>query len=433
MKTTSVYQSSLIGRLIDVLFVSKKQLKLKDTFFGSIFLRLYVPHLSQSVLYIVIFLVFFERVVASYIPMVESYYVVPTLVLIALLFSKKENIYIKRLHIYYLGLLSFGAISAFLASLGGIDPSLLLAGWSIYSLFFVVMLVAQSIKNKKSVLEFLVFSSMPLALVGIYQFLAKIETSSAWVAVSESIGTRAFSLFGSPNVFGALMSLVFITSVSLFLSQQKKIYLVTSAVSLFSVYITFSRSAWAGLFLGLVFFAVTYKKKLIAFTPLVVLTGAIIPQIRERVFIIFTPDYLNSATLDGRLWSYLNGIHIFKSNFLFGTGPGTYGGLLALENASPIYLQSMQLGYTSLYFTDNQWLEILVQLGVPGALMFVGFFVSSLVYMFLKFRFKNDILALGAAVSLICFGIMGMFSNIIEFGVVAIPMAAIIGSVIDEE
>ena len=119
--------------------------------------------------------------------------------------------------------------------------------------------------------------------------------------------------------------------------------------------------------------------------------------------------------------------HIF-----WGTGPGTYGGQTAIENASPIYLGGIQDGYTALYYTDNEWLQILVQTGIVGFVSFVIFVATALASIFRKFKEKGDIIVLSVISSLICFLVAGFFSNVLEFGVLSVTVGALIGATLNE-
>ena len=128
----------------------------------------------------------------------------------------------------------------------------------------------------------------------------------------------------------------------------------------------------------------------------------------------------------------INGLFIFKKYPFIGTGPGSYGGKLALNYTSPVYLEGIQNGYTALYYTDNQYLEILIQGGLLGIFSFGGFVISALVSLVHKYKGNKDLMTLTGLAVFICFLTSGLFANVLEFGAIAVPMAIILGAELGE-
>jgi len=315
----------------------------------------------------------------------------------------------------------------------GLDFTMLFTGWFLFFQFLIVLLISQTLADKLAFIKRMIFLSLPFSFMGIYQYLSRTKTPQEWVSASEDITTRAFGFFGSPNVLGAVAVILIFLTGAIYLKERKKIYLAGFLINIFVLFVTFSRSAWIAFFIGLLVFVYIKNRKAflrsVLFVPLIFGVSAI----RDRIMTSFSTNYIYDSLLDGRLWSLNNGIYLFKKYFLFGTGPGSYGGLTALRYASPVYLEGMQRGYTALYFTDNQWIQILVTGGLIGTLLFSLFFISSLVLILKKFKQKNDIMHLAGACILISFAVMGMFSNVLEFGAVAVPTAIILGVVLNDE
>jgi len=171
---------------------------------------------------------------------------------------------------------------------------------------------------------------------------------------------------------------------------------------------------------------VIYNYKYVIYLPLLAL-GLLIPQVRNRLFLSVSQDYIFDSTLDGRIWAFQNGFYIFQKHPLLGTGPGSYGGKLALNYASPTYLEGVQSGYTALYFTDNQYLQILTQSGILGILAFAGFVVASFSFLIRKYIAKKDIMSLATVGIFACFLVSGLFANVLEFGAIAIVIGLLLG------
>jgi O-antigen ligase len=429
MQIKKEYQNSKTKKVVEFLFGEINTQQLDNTRTGRLLQYLYVPYLSDVLLFVALVLFWYNGLLARYF--VFPSMVASVCVLGAFVFSDKRQITIHKFHFWLVGFYLAALVSGLFGVLVlGLSAKMILLGWLLFAQFGLVILAAQGSKIKDKFLTGLVFLSLPLTLTAIYQFIFHFQTAKTWVSASENITTRAFAFLGSPNVLGATLSLVVILSVGLFFVKKNFLHFVISGLTLLAVVFTFSRSAWLGLLVAGFFVALIYSYRfLLAF--LLLPFAFLVPEIKNRVLIAFTPNYLLDSSLDGRIWAYSNGQYIFKKFPLFGTGPGSYGGQLAINYASPVYLQSFQNGYTALYYTDNQLLEILIQGGLVGFLLFAGFFVALIRYLLVKFVTKKDIMALAGFACVICFIIMGLFENILEFGAVAVPMGIILGAISD--
>ncbi len=433
MQIREAYYTSYFYKISKCLFFDGKVFPVSKSIAGKAFQKLYYPYVSEICLALSVFLFWYEGLVTRYLPVLANHGVASVLLVIGLLFAKKDKIIFNKLQFWYLGFLVLSLVSALFAIINNIGGTLLISGWLLFLQFGLAIFIAQSIKEKKRILKGLVFLSVPLSLVGIYQFVFHIKTSALWLSSFEQgIDTRSFAFFGSPNVLGIILSIIAILTLGFYLKERKAYYLVIAVLDILTVGFTFSRSAWLGLAAGILLIMLAYKPKLAFFSPALLLL-LLIPQIKNRITAAFSGQYLTDSSLDGRIWSYINGVHIFKQYPFLGSGPGSYGGQLAAENASPVYLQSIQNGYTALYFTDNQYLEILVQTGVLGAITFLGFIICVFAALIDKFRGKRDILMLCVMGSFVCFLVSGLFANVLEFGAVAVPMGIILGSVVSED
>jgi O-antigen ligase len=287
-------------------------------------------------------------------------------------------------------------------------------------------LLGKVLTEKIKVLKYLIFLSLPMTLAGLNQFIMRVQSSNIWVSAKEVGTNRVFAFLGSPNVLGVLLALVALLSLGIFLEEKKKLFLIISLMNVFVVGLTLSRSAWLGLIFGIGAALVLWNYKYLFLAPLT-FVFLVIPQVRRRIVAATTPEYFLDSTLDGRIWSFINGAHILKQKPIFGTGPGTYGGQLAVNYASPIYLKSIQNGYTALYYTDNQYLELLVQTGVLGFLAFLGLVISVIVELIEKFKVKHSKITLAVFACFVCFLVASFFANNLEFTAVAMPMALMLG------
>lgn len=396
---------------------------------GHVFERLFVPRLTEFLLLLAIFLAWYEVILAKYLTLVGQHWLIPGLILLALLFSDKKGLRFYRAELWYLVFLLISALSGLSAVIYGLEPRLIFQGWLILAQFGLVFFAAKSISQRG--LNILPVIALPLALVGFYQFFFGPATPRSWASPGESL-TRIFAFFGSPNIFGILLAILALLSLGLYLKSKKALYLIIGILNLAALALTFSRTAWLGFALGLILILAGYRPKYLLFVPLA-LFGLIIPQIRIRLAIVFSGKYLFDSALDGRIWALNNGFYLFSKSVFFGSGPGTYGGKLAVNYASPVYLAGLQNGYPALYYTDNQYLELLVQVGIFGFLSFLAFIVSTFVALANRFRKKKDLIVLTAAAVFSCFLVAGIMANVLEYGAITLPAAFIIGVSLNED
>ena len=417
------FYDSFLYRVWSFLFITNGKWEISKTRVGKIFQKAYIPHLTEVLTIIAVSIYWYEGLIIKYWAGFPSDWLALLGVLLALFFADKEKMVFGKAQLYLLFFYLVLVVSGLVAISQGANPAMIFKGLLLFLQFGLILFTGLNLN--RNITKVVIWLSLPLGLIGIYQYLVKIPTSSLWLSPGEKL-TRVFAFFGSPNVFGILMAVIFFLSLGFFLKGRKYVYLPLSFVSLFAVGLSYSRSAWLGLALSLGFCLLIYNYKYLMYLPLLLL-ALVIPQIRNRLLLATSASYLFDSTLDGRLWAINNGLYVFKQYFLIGSGPGSYGGKIALNYASPTYLDGLQRGYTALYFTDNQYLQLLVQSGILGILSFMGFLVASFSSLIRQYGVKKDIMTLTAIGAFSCFVVSGLFANVLEFGAIAIPVGLILG------
>lgn len=403
-------------------------MKLSDSIVGKFAQKLSFPVLSEILLLVSMLLFWYEGLFVKLgwslvvgIPLASIFLV------LALVFADKSKIKFTRSLLYLTAFSVLALLSGLFAAFRGIDVRLVLLGWMLFAQFLIAILASQGAAKPVRLMRNIIYLSIPMIIVGAYQFVMKQPTSKLWTSPAEaSISTRAFAFFGSPNVLGAVLIMVVIVSFGLYLQDKNRYMAAISMLATVVTVFTFSRSAWMGLAAGLVFIIAIRNWKLAFLAPLGAL-ALLIPQVRDRLSVVFTPAYWFDSSLDGRLWAINNGFHIWSKYPLLGSGPGTYGGKLALSYASPVYLQGIQGGYVALYFTDNQWLQLLVQMGIVGIVFFALFVMNMLLELVTKYNKDKRWLSLSVAGAFVAFIVAGFFGNVLEFGAIAVPMGIMLG------
>jgi hypothetical protein len=426
MQIKKAYEKSFTKKILDLLFADDFSMPLADSFFGGLLKGIKSSYLSEYLIYSGIILIWYEIFLANYVPFLGSQLLVPVILSIALLFSDKSKLVIKKYHFWYLGVLTALALSGALAAIAGLSPIMLLFGWSLFAIFFVALLAGQIIARARLVL-FMIWASLPMSLYAIWQFFTTTPTPSTWVSTLEHGAVRATGFFAGPNILGGVSALVALIGIGYFLQTKKYLNLVPTLAEILALGLSFSRESWLGFLLGVGVLFFFYNKKYLYFSPFLLL-ALMVRQIRERILVAFNPGLRFDSYLDGRTWAIINGTYLTGKRVIPGWGPGSYGGQIAANYASQVYLAGIQNGYTALYFTDNQFLEIMVQGGLLALALLLGFIIATLTHLWAAFKSKHSIITLSVLGAFLAFWVSGIFANVLEFGAMALPLAILLGA-----
>jgi len=106
--------------------------------------------------------------------------------------------------------------------------------------------------------------------------------------------------------------------------------------------------------------------------------------------------YGNEGLISFRNTAKYTAINIWKDHFLFGAGPGTYGGIVSIKYNPALYreynLSRDFMEYAnSLGSIDQFWPQILAECGIIGTLSFAALFVALIfVMLILKIWFSSE-------------------------------------------
>ncbi len=226
--------------------------------------------------------------------------------------------------------------------------------------YFLVIQLLHTREGAKKLFIGLVLVGTALGTHGVYQYVTGAEMLGNWVDSTETIRTRAYSIVYSPNVLGSVMTLFAPMALSLFFVEKdliKKIfYLGSTFIMSLCLLVTFSRGAWLGFGVAIVFFFLMKDKRFII--PVFIgglLIYLFVPSISNRILYMLSPAYWERSAEGGRLYRWLEGWEALKeSNIWWGLGLGRYGGAVAMNNKlSPFYM-------------DNYYMKTLVEMGFVG-------------------------------------------------------------------
>ena len=276
-----------------------------------------------------------------------------------------------------------------------------------------------------------------VAGVGLHQAWTGFKTPATWVeSYDEAVGTRIISTVGNPNGLGGYLNTVLLPAAAwvLFGTGRARWSLALCMVPLaLALLYTYSRGAWLGCAVALLFLALYYNRRCWAVFLVVVLTALLVAPaaVVERLLNIFHPAHLASSETAGRLWSLYNVLHILPHHLWLGVGLGMYGGTTAYTMFSPVYNEGLWAGYVAVPFVDNLFLHVLIQQGVLGLVAFLVFAGTVLLTCHLIFRAADTplvrALAAGTGAAWVAYLVQGLAATSTEFPQMTVPVWLLLG------
>lgn len=289
---------------------------------------------------------------------------------------------------------------------------------------FFITLIRTDVSVRKIAFWF-VISLIPHALLAIWQFATQTVIGSSWLGMSSQnpadLGVsvvqtasgrflRAYGGFPHPNILGGWMAVGLLVTLTLFSSPFllfggrkgrgiEGAAMVWGIEGLFTLalFYSFSRSAWLAVAIGLAIFSLLSfsrmresskkninksngsppsalnlrgddnKRWLSLAIPLILFVAL---TIVHRDLVLTRADVQNSRleqiSVTSRIQSLKNGVDVFRSRLLFGTGPNSELPVLAS-------LKKITTSPTPLEPPHMVWLLILANFGIAGSLFIFGF------------------------------------------------------------
>ncbi|HZG80549.1 MAG TPA: O-antigen ligase family protein [Brevibacillus sp.] len=221
--------------------------------------------------------------------------------------------------------------------------------------FFMGFYLLKSVDQLEKLLKVLVLIGFVTGLYGVVQVVLGVQTPGSWVQEGEAITTRAFSFVTSPNVLGSYMALIAPIATGLFIKvtnrKEKLLWAGVTLVTLLALLLTASRGAWFALAFSLFICVYIWKKRVALILVLAGIIGVIglynvpdsvpgLGSLKNRVFGIFTPEYIDASLKAGRLDRWGDAYDKMRIEPLFGVGLGHHGGAVGYRHFGTIYSDS---------------------------------------------------------------------------------------------
>jgi O-antigen ligase len=263
-------------------------------------------------------------------------------------------------------------------------------------------------------------------------------------------GLRPGSLFAAePNMLGAVLAIAlpfatFGVARPELGRKVRWICFVAAVILGVALIFTFSRGTWIALFIGIGIVGVVVERKALIFTTAIAAICLAIALALPRGILLppgsqWSTDIAN-ATLgridaisqgrDLRFKFMENALPILIDHPVIGSGPGTYGGGVAVHFGSPNYSRYTEgvapVGQT----VDNYWLHVLVEFGVVGALLLVTMLFLAVVEIVRAIRGasgRRRTLLAAVAASTIVLGVASTTEMLLEGNTTSFPLWFFIG------
>lgn len=325
-----------------------------------------------------------------------------------------NNIRLKEMY-YDLPLLLFLAVAT-ISTLTSVDIGGSIRDLVIYysSAIFIFILI-HVINTKKDLYRLLLIlgvGALIISVIGIGQFFLGITSDETWVDPSQNpdLTIRAFSVFGNPNILAEYLIMTGPLCWALAFgakSRGKKLTFWAMAIAIaLCLLLTSSRGGWLGFIGAILIFTYLKEKKYLLILVIGMLILALIlptPYINRFLTSFSTKDTSNAY----RYILFQEGQKILSDHWLVGVGLGHRAFM-------SIYPKYMITNDKLPYHLHNTYLQLMVEIGVIGLLLFL-WIVFRTNKMMLKLRtedslIKNGSIAIVASINGVL--IHGFFENV---------------------
>lgn len=309
----------------------------------------------------------------------------------------------------FLGVLLISSAMSF-ARLGSLKV------WAMYFVFVgFYFVIINSVKTKEQLyglFKLLAISGALVALYGIAQYVFGWNTTNAWIdeEMFEDSTMRVYSTLGNPNVLGEYLLLVLPIAAVYMLkfkwkSLAKYAYGAMFLCLALCLVLTQSRGCWIGFMLSAVIFVTFYEGKLWGLVPLVILIlPFVIPQtIVDRIMSV---GNMEDTSTSYRVFIWMGTLGMMKYYWLGGIGMGE----AAFAKVYPFFSYNAIIAPHS----HNTFLQLLVEAGISGLLVFLVLQVIFMKNMYVVYRqdskkSEDSMLALALASGVFGFLVQSMF------------------------
>ncbi|HAT03427.1 MAG TPA: hypothetical protein DCS29_01455 [Candidatus Magasanikbacteria bacterium] len=285
---------------------------------------------------------------------------------------------------------------------GDRDVALQQALHIVESIFIFLLLLTGPLTFRQSGFWFFM-GALPSALLGIFQFFLQQTFVSKWfglplhvawqagtsIVASDSIGRvlRAYGSFSHPNIFGGYMSMALVWGFTLFIVSicakryQYTFQFLISAILLFGLFVSLSRSALIGICFALMIMflhGLYIRKHFFVSSNFIFIIGLFLslgvifsPMLQTR----FSPESITEVrSITERVDSVDESFKLSTIYTWYGAGIGNYTHALYTLNPTRPGWEYQPV--------HNMWLLLLVEVGWVGCILAVGVYLTMIVFLY---------------------------------------------------
>ncbi len=273
----------------------------------------------------------------------------------------------------------------------------------IYIIFTIAyVLVVNVIKTRPQwtalVIAFVV-AAFGVALYGIYQNFFLVTTENSWVdgEMFTEIKKRVYATLDNPNVLGQYFIMLLPIAVGLLIKMKgafkKALYTIGCFIMFLCLIYTWSRGAWIGTLLGIVFFIILKDRRwlCICIAGLLLAPSVLPASIIDRITSI---GNVNDSSTAYRVAIWTGSMRMIKDFWLTGIGLGSD----AFLSVYPRYALG---GAEFALHSHNFYMQWIVDLGIMGIFVYIGIVLTGFIKIFsVKEKdslVKNILLAMSGA------------------------------------
>ena len=248
----------------------------------------------------------------------------------------------------------------------------------IYILFTLAyVLVVNTIKTRSqwtALIILFVIASTAVALYGIWQNFFLDTTTQSWVdeEMFSDIKKRVFSTLDNPNVLGEYFIMLIPVAFALLLkmrgSMQKVLYTVCNTLMFLCLLYTWSRGAWLGVVIGIVFFILLKDRRwlVICIAGLLLMPSVLPVSVMERLMSI---GNVKDSSTAYRVSIWLGSLKMLQDYWICGVGLGSDAFLA-------VYPRYALGGADFALHSHNFYLQWIVDLGIVGIFVYIGIIIT---------------------------------------------------------
>ncbi len=230
---------------------------------------------------------------------------------------------------------------------------------SIFFIYIVTRLIAVSEKKIRLVLNVILLSVLIPVFLGYYQFL----TGSGYETQSEA--GRIIGTFAHPNDFSSYLLVVLVFCTAQLCEKEslisKRLLAPLVLLMLFAFVLTFSRGSWVVFVFSMVVMGILRYRRILVFLPVFLIAALfLIPGVQDRIYEVLDPSHARATS--GWEWR-LN----------------AWAQVGTLLSEKPIFGHGLSMVFIKMgYLTHNDYLRLLVEVGIVGLLAYLWMAVQFL-------------------------------------------------------